>query len=354
MSRIACLMMQKDEVLLLKPWLLHHGYLFGYENLFVYDNGSTAPAVKEILAQFAALGVNVDDSHATPAGFADKGNIFSEVISEFRRQSRYDVVLPLDCDEFAAIEVPGGYSSARNLILGELQRIDWGNLICRTGHGLFSLPGQFDVFQAAGHHKSIAAVRAFTWIDHGFHQARLPEGGSYAPTSLVYLHLHYRPHAAFMAGAKDKLRPWTNPDDLETLKVYGHVGEHLVRYFFMTEADYYALDFGTQPKLKFTGLRDFLAAHMDVAALILAWGASSPAAPTAGETFPALRTAGLKAMETGDYAAAAAIWARCRASFPAEEEGYLYGAVAAKAAGDEILRAQIHAAQAQNFPNVFS
>ena len=69
MTRVACLMMQKDEALLLRPWLLYHGLLFGFENLYVYDNGSTSDAVLAILREFAAVGVHVDDAHTAPGGF---------------------------------------------------------------------------------------------------------------------------------------------------------------------------------------------------------------------------------------------------------------------------------------------
>lgn len=354
MARIACLMMQKDETLLLRPWLLHHGYLFGYENLFVYDNGSTSPEVCETLAQFKKLGVNVDSSRTTPQDFADKGNIITAKIQEFKQAQRYDVALPLDCDEFAAVAIPGGYSCARNDILHEMQRINWHSLICRTSHCLYSLPGQFDVFQQAGHEKCAMAVRVFDGIDHGFHQAKLPEGGHYHATSLIYLHLHYRPFAAFMAGARAKLSPWTDPYDLDGLKSYQHVGQHLVRYLFMDEAAYYALDLGPQVRLNFTGLADFLAAHMDATALRRAWCERAvPGAPVPLD-FPALRLAGLRAMQADDQREAGRIWALARDLFPAEEDGYLYGALAARAAGDEALRNHIHAAQAAMFPEVFS
>lgn len=355
MTRVACLMMQKNEVLLLRPWLLYHGYLFGYENLFVYDNGSSEPAVKAILAQFRTLGVNVDKSHPTPDGFSNKGNLFSDQIRHFREKGRYDVVLPMDCDEFAAIERPGGYSCGRNEILAELRRIDWDSLICRTQDCLYSLPGCFDLFERAGHQKCIVSVNRFKLIDHGFHQAALEPGESYAATSLIYLHLRHRPYASFIANAKDKLRPWTDPDDLAGLQSYDLTGQHLVAYLSMTEDEYYSFRFTSQPALKFDGLRDFLAAHMDVAALIGAWAGRSPAAPAAGgSSFQDLRAMGLQAMQDENFAAAADIWAQCRVLFPTEEEGYLYGAVAAKAAGDEALLSQIRAAQERIFPNIFN
>ena len=33
MRKIACVMMQKDEAFLLRPWLAYHGYLFGCKSV---------------------------------------------------------------------------------------------------------------------------------------------------------------------------------------------------------------------------------------------------------------------------------------------------------------------------------
>ncbi len=41
MRNVACIVMQKDEIFLSRPWLAYHGHLFGFGNLFVLDNGST-------------------------------------------------------------------------------------------------------------------------------------------------------------------------------------------------------------------------------------------------------------------------------------------------------------------------
>jgi hypothetical protein len=52
--RIACVMMQKNEDELLRPWLAYHSYLFSPENLYVFDNEfrvpyplSAAPGVRD-------------------------------------------------------------------------------------------------------------------------------------------------------------------------------------------------------------------------------------------------------------------------------------------------------------------
>src|SRR4051794_8936502 len=123
MPRIACLMMQKDEDILLRPWLLYHGYLFGFENLYVFDNGSSSEAVLATLQAFAAVGVNVDFTHDRPEDFEFKGEVIGRTIKEFRQDDRYDIALPLDCDEFLAVRGSAGVTCNRNEILAELGRI---------------------------------------------------------------------------------------------------------------------------------------------------------------------------------------------------------------------------------------
>ena len=59
MARVRCITMQKDEGLLLDAWLRYYGYLFGFENIEVLDNGSRDRLTTGILEQFEAAGVVV-------------------------------------------------------------------------------------------------------------------------------------------------------------------------------------------------------------------------------------------------------------------------------------------------------
>ncbi|MCB1434952.1 MAG: hypothetical protein KDK75_21180, partial [Alphaproteobacteria bacterium] len=52
-------MMQKNEELLLPVWIAYFSHLFGPENLYVFDNGSTLPAVIDQLKHAEVKGVNV-------------------------------------------------------------------------------------------------------------------------------------------------------------------------------------------------------------------------------------------------------------------------------------------------------
>lgn len=57
--KVAVLMMQKDEYRLLEPWILHHAELFGLENLYVYDNGSTDERCLSVLKKYSEKGMSV-------------------------------------------------------------------------------------------------------------------------------------------------------------------------------------------------------------------------------------------------------------------------------------------------------
>ena len=80
MPKVACIMMQKDERFLLKPWLAYYGHLFGFENLFVFDNGSMLAEVRDTLAEYEQKGVKVDRAHASREAYKAKGDIIGEQI----------------------------------------------------------------------------------------------------------------------------------------------------------------------------------------------------------------------------------------------------------------------------------
>src|SRR5471030_579275 len=96
-------MMQKDETYLLEPWLVYHGHLFGFENLFVFDNGSASLEVRHILARFTREGVNVDWGYASRRDFLAKGELIGGLIRTLDQRGEYDFLIPLDCDEFIVL-----------------------------------------------------------------------------------------------------------------------------------------------------------------------------------------------------------------------------------------------------------
>jgi hypothetical protein len=373
MPRIACLMMLRDEALLLKPWLVYHSYLFGLENLYVYDNGSSNESVLATLRQFSAIGVNVDLKRNTMADFKDKGEIIGDKIKQFRESGRYDIAIACDCDEFVAIAGETGPSISKTEILNEIARIHEGGAVCRTNRCLYNVPGYLDQFTLQGHWKSIVPVATFRGIDHGFHRAHVPDGEAYGATSLTYVHLQHKPFEQVVAGARQKLSAFTDITDLEGLRTYDGVGRHLVKYLLMTPEEYYAMRPEGLPFIRFTGFLRFLEVFMDITATRAAWESGRPVAdgkpavigldetPFSAAAYLAansdlegvanlfyhyveqgfaesrplwpvadIREAALRAMAENRHDDAVRLWAEFRALVPDDRDGYDFALVACR------------------------
>lgn len=272
MARVACIMMQKNEGLLIEPWLRYHGYLFGYENLFVFDNGSDDPDVIHTLKRFEVVGVKVDWRHTSPTDFDRKGHIVGDLIKGFQESSRYDLVFPMDCDEFITIIGQNGIQYSRNEIAAHLNDLARPGPMIKVRHCLDNRPGFLDLFRLTGFDKCIVPIGNFQSIDHGFHQARDTLSSDYLSCNIVYTHLHYKPFTLVKKHAQDKLNPFVDASDMEELRNFSGVGRHLVRFFFMSEETYYnSLGDYTYPVVKCGKLLEILRILMASKSLEYAW-----------------------------------------------------------------------------------
>lgn len=261
--RVACVMMQKDEDLLLEPWLRLYGYIFGFENLYVFDNGSTNPEVQNTLARFSGAGVHVFYDRNRPKDFDDKGLVVTSIIKSFQTNDLYDFVLPLDCDEFIVCASPSGFSINRSTIWTELLRLNIRSAMGNIAHCLENRPGYLDLFRLTSFSKSLIPVRDFKSVDHGFHEAQgMKNGTDRQRTSLIYAHLHFKPFELVRRHALEKLAPFVDINDRESILRFKGVGRHLVRFFTMDEHDYYStLGLDSEypyPLIRYNGLLNFL------------------------------------------------------------------------------------------------
>lgn len=101
--------MVKDEVDIIKEWILYHGFLFGYTNLFIVDNFST-DGTFEVINNFKDLGVHI----FREADYKQKGDIMTKLIREYSTEIAY----PIDIDEFIVY-----YDKPNNLILTDKDTI---------------------------------------------------------------------------------------------------------------------------------------------------------------------------------------------------------------------------------------
>ena len=193
MPRVACIMMQKDERFLLKPWLAYYGHLFGFENLFVFDNGSESAEVRNILAEYEAKGVTVDRSHASREAYRAKAEIIGGQIILLDARREYDFLIPLDCDEFIVLKEDEGYTPSRDHILDYLGSLVGETRLLRFPYQLANHPLQPDIYHYFTFFKIFFPADTFMWMDHGHHVGQSRKAEGFKDTRLVHLHFHYKP-----------------------------------------------------------------------------------------------------------------------------------------------------------------
>ena len=239
MARVACTMMQKDESVLLEPWLKYHGNLFGFENIFLFDNGSIIPSVNDTLAKYEYKGIHLNRSFLTVADYALKGEIISDCLLKMQSSSSYDVAVPLDCDEFLVLKDGAGATTAPKRILGYLNDLSKLGGLFRVDTQFFNIinrPGEFGV----GDYTKTVLVLDGTFVssDHGHHFCRTSTTSHYSNCNLAYVHYHYKPLAMLRNHARAKLAPFVDVNDLVDVSTYTGPGHHLCRYLTMTEEEF--------------------------------------------------------------------------------------------------------------------
>ncbi len=241
--RIKIIMMQKNEDDLLRPWLAHHGYLVGFENLHVFDNGSTHPATLEALEWGESLGVAVDRTRTSRQDFIDKGHIFTSLIHAYEAENAADFYMPLDGDEFLVVRTEHGVSADRKIVEAEFEQYRGMTSPLMIGAGLDNnptMPGHF--FWSLDQRKTFFAAGACGILDHGFHVGVSKDGSEPFKTNAVYVHFHYKPFAALQEHSREKLLPFTDdfrPEALATYIEERREGWHVAGHLLHTEEEYY-------------------------------------------------------------------------------------------------------------------
>ena len=231
-------MMQKDEVDLLDAWFKYHGYLFGFENLSVIDNGSTDPSVISTLRRYEEAGSIIHWEYQTSENFERKGDLAKALIERFDAQGGYDLAFPLDCDEFVCAMIGSGLTVERDKIHAYLDSISHYRVAHLVTNGLQNVPNKPGWFKAGNIPKGFFSSGTINTLDNGFHDPRTHTDGKRHNSSIAYLHLHNRSLAKVRHHAAQKLKHRTDLLDLERLRSYQGPGEHLTKYFFMTEDQY--------------------------------------------------------------------------------------------------------------------
>ncbi len=238
MPRVRCVTMQKEEGLLLDAWLRYYGYLFGFENLVVLDNGSRDRLTCDILEQFEAAGVVVHRQHTTIEAFEGKGGLIAEIIQGWDNTHDYDFALPCDTDEFLTLFTTDGLSCSRVRIAAALARLVGVDQALSLRTSLFNVPSQPGWFHPQLFQKGFLRSGSILSLDSGFHvpQSRLSEGAR--STDFTYLHYHNKAYEVLQAHTRRKLYRRVDLNDLSALRAYTGAGLHMTKNLLMSRDEY--------------------------------------------------------------------------------------------------------------------
>ena len=238
MPVVKCVTMQRDESVLLQAWLRYHGYLFGFHNLTVIDNGSVLPGVLETLDQAAQAGVQIYRQFSTPSDYLRKGEITTSVIRAIDHRNDYDFMLPLDCDEFFAVWTEDGLSVDSSVIAASLNELDRASTHFRINNCLYNDPGRPGWFWAQGALKGFLRSKSVEMLDHGNHTFSARSNFEMAHCEFTHLHFHHKPFDVLLQQTLWKLAPFTDITDLNNLADFKGPGAHLLRNLFNTPEEY--------------------------------------------------------------------------------------------------------------------
>jgi hypothetical protein len=237
--RVVVGMMQRDEDTRLEAWILYHAHLFGFDALHIFDNGSVSPVTLEVLRKYAQLGVQVDYQHTGSEGFGKKGVVIEALFRQLEADPRNEFFVPLDCDEFLALRTNGHPVGERTGILKYLAslRHDPRILISRDAYpNILGRPGFF--MEPYAHGKMFFTEGCVEGLGEGFHNGNSRKSSGTYVTDVVYLHLHYRPHADMVLQSTRKLAQFTDMSDLRALYEYKGTSSHVAKYVTMGAEEY--------------------------------------------------------------------------------------------------------------------
>jgi len=240
---IAIIMMQKNELDLFPIWIKYHGELVGYNNIYVFDNGSDE-YMESLLGKAEEKGVNIDRNHKTGYDFENKGNIIAKKIRELDKLNiPHDFYFPIDCDEFIGVEKQDGEVSInRKDIVDTLMNYIKSPDILMIKHGFDNHPSKYSLFGRKGRRKCFFAQGSCRKLSLGFHTGKAYHSEKEVRTNIVYFHFHNKPIDLLKFHSLQKLENRVSNFLLPTLIKHRNEkrrGSHLINHLlFKDEIDY--------------------------------------------------------------------------------------------------------------------
>ncbi len=238
--RIFAITMQRNEDHCLEPWIRHHGYLFGFENICVLDHASSSPHTRAILSKYSALGIRII-ALPSNAKFDDKGLIVFEQFKRLQAERLADFIFPIDCDELLFLKRENGsLTASREEIYDYITQFQGfkGRLFIRENY--LRILGHPGYFWPQPYAKIFFDTDACLGLDHGFHFGHPKDENQSIDTKFIYAHFHFKPYETNKKLSIDKLRPYVDTNDINALRAHEGPGFHLKHHLLATKDEYYS------------------------------------------------------------------------------------------------------------------
>lgn len=188
--------MVKDEVDIIRDWIIYHGSMFGFNNIYIIDNYSN-DGTFEVINEFANM-INIFRER----DYIKKGEYMQNLINIYCKN---EIAFPIDIDEFIIYFDNNQISVDKNLInnyintLGEcmiykanyiISLIDSNN---PHGYQRALIESNYGIHVEMGNHaKSFFNTTFYKGpIDHGNHIFHM-ENSNYHLTKICLVHYHHR------------------------------------------------------------------------------------------------------------------------------------------------------------------
>jgi hypothetical protein len=221
--------------------LAYHAALFGYENIYVLDNGSSHLDFIKCLDSARNKGVNIK-SNPDVSAFLNKGEYLVDWARSIGLGKEGDgFLLFLDADEFICVDrIHTSASTFHESLMLEFERIAHSRAsVFRINKGYANIPGSQYSYLISGNGAQKVVVRQSAMqgfsLDHGYHCYNWSTGMDSAGslyvehTDLCFLHFNNKPWEQFKQAALSKLSPFVDTDDRVALADFNGPGVHLVR-----------------------------------------------------------------------------------------------------------------------------
>lgn len=238
--RIFAITMQRNEDHCLEPWIRHHGYIFGFENICILDHNSSSLRTRAILSKYSDLGIRVIEL-PSDAKFDDKGHIVFEQFQHMQSERTANFIFPIDCDELIFLKNEDGSLTAnREKIYDYISQFHGfnGRLFIRENY--LRILGHSGYFWPQSYAKVFFDADACLGFDHGFHIGHPKDENQSIDTRFVYAHFHFKPYEINKKLSLDKLRPYVNINDIDALRAHDGPGFHLKSHVLATKEEYEA------------------------------------------------------------------------------------------------------------------